>query len=726
VVGLSGFTAGAIAADAATSPTPAPAPAVSGSWGPDLVAYSNGVICHTPTATTPLVAWSVQNVTGPAFALDPILGPAAGQIGSTTEPSSGSALQRPVSPGSDGLTAAQISTVAYLLASHGGDMQPNVVGEVAATVASVRSPNPTAAACLAQHASGLDPATATGLWTTATRLAGPYTVTLRSGTRLLTLGQPAALTATVTAASGAPVPGMTVTFTAGAPAAGSATVQSITGADGAATAPLTVPMRSTAATVTATATVTAPVGLAAVESPGRVTVVTPAAPQTFTGHVTSPVDMTANPTVTPTLSRTLLLPGDDITAGLTVTGLHGHDGTATLAVLGPLPFRSHTGCATYTDRDWRTAPAGERTSVAGATAPVSGDGPYTRLPVTFAAAGCYTVTGTVTTSNAVPNVTRTTHYAAAGQTVTVAPITVTAAATGHGVAVAGRPAAIVTATGPTPVTVTHASGQLLGPLQPSYGTCPHTGWNTAPTVSAMTAAVNRPGSTVAISADTAVHAIGCYAYTLHATVHLPGLGDVAVASTPGQSGNTVLLIAATAQVVNLSDQGAATGGSVTTTVTVSGTLTLPGTLHIQLRHLPYNDQGCLDRDWTRATAAPAQGTDPSVTTHGDGDYVLTTPPLPGDGCWAPVPVLTLTGNRAITIVGAPPSHEMVAITGLGTSNAAIAAQRPVSDRYAAVRLILAILAFLIFLGVAVTATVVHACHDNARLNASPDAAGWFR
>ena len=238
----------------------------------------------------------------------------------------------------------------------------------------------------------------------------------------------------------------------------------------------------------------------------------------------------------------------------------------------------------------------------------------------------------------------------------------------------------------------------------------------------MTAAAGRSGNSVLVTAETPVRAIGCYAYTLHASVHLPGLGDIPVATTAGQTGNTLLLIGATAEAVDLSDNATTTGGSVTTTVTVSGTLTLPGTLRIQLRHLPYTDLGCLNRDWAHATVTPTRDADPSVATHGDGDYTITTPPLPGAGCWAPVPVLTLTGNPAITVVGAPVADSMVAITGLGTPPAAIAAPRSSSDRHAHVRLVLAVLAFLIILAVAIAVTVIHARRDNARLSATPTAA----
>ena len=236
LVGMSGFTATVIATDTVASSAPAPAPAVAGTWGPDAVPYRNGVVCHTATATT---RWS----RGPSRTLPALRSrwarssvPPPGRPAAPTNrrPATRSSIRSaPAATDSPPLRSAPWHTCA---AMHGSDTQPDVVGDVAAAVGEPALPKPDGASLPRPARQRAGPGHRGGAvddcHPTGRAVHGAPDIRAAAADP-----RPARhLTATVTAASGAPVPGMSVTLsTVGAP------VQSITGADGAVTAPLTVP-----------------------------------------------------------------------------------------------------------------------------------------------------------------------------------------------------------------------------------------------------------------------------------------------------------------------------------------------------------------------------------------------------------------------------------------------------------------------------------------------------
>ena len=73
--------------------------------------------------------------------------------------------------------------------------------------------------------------------------------------------------------------------------------------------------------------------------PGAVSLVAAGSDATVADTVRVPVDTTADPQLTTTVDRSLVLPDTVVRPTISVTGLRGHSGTARLLVRGPLPLQ---------------------------------------------------------------------------------------------------------------------------------------------------------------------------------------------------------------------------------------------------------------------------------------------------------------------------------------------------------------------------------------------------
>ena len=101
-------------------------------------------------------------------------------------------------------------------------------------------------------------------------------------------------------------------------------------------------------------------------------------------------------------------------------------------------------------------------------------------------------------------------------------------------------------------------------------------------------------------------------------------------------------------------------------MTVSGSFTQSGTLHLQLLHLPYDWRGCFARDWSHATVVATLEA-PAVPTAGDGTYTVPSPKVPTDGCWTVLPELELDANPGVHVAATTVTDPMLAFTGVDTS-----------------------------------------------------------
>ncbi len=548
--------------------------------------------------------------------------------------------------------------MAALLAQHGSSRDRVTAAEVAGAILAHTAPDATSAQCLAAQAGGTDGAAA--MWTDAARLAGPYTLRLHLPSGKLVMGTAAPLSAIVTSASGTPVPDVTVDFTTSESGAELATPSAVTNGQGVAADALTVQPGTTARTVHLDVRAQVPGSPVTMTAPDRVPLVAAGPTHTITRTAQAPVDTTADPQLHTAVDRLLVLPGTAVHPTISVSGMRGHTGTASLSVSGPLALDANHGCSTYAKGGTNPAPASAVAASAHPGIDVVGDGTVDARPLTLTRPGCYVLRSAIATSDAIPNV----HRQGDTTVVAVAPVHVTVAPAGRGVAVAGRLTATVSVTGAVPAHLTDVSATLVGPRASDGGSC---GGVHLPSNGTVLTATQTAGGLRLVSP--AVTRTGCYGYRLLATVHIPSLGSVPLAWS-GPISATTFVLAPTTAVTGLSASDVVAGGRLSATVTVSGTWTQPGALRLVLRHLPYNWRGCFGRDWTKASTSSATG--PLVPTHGDGTYRVQTPAVPSNGCWTVVPVLTLSRNKQISLTDTAPIDPMTAFTALHASASPVA------------------------------------------------------
>jgi hypothetical protein len=357
----------------------------------------------------------------------------------------------------------------------------------------------------------------------------------------------------------------------------------------------------------------------------------------------------------------VVLPGAVIVPTISVSGMRGHSGTATLTMSGPLSLDKNKSCNAYTGN----RPPSATASGADTTQPsidVTADGTVDAGALTLTRPGCYVLRSAIATSDAIPNVDR----QGDPTIVAVAPLHLTIAPAGLGVAVAGPLRATASVGGSVPAHLADVSATLVGPRPSDDGSCSGVPFPTGGT----TVTATQTARTVRLVSP-AVQTTGCYGFRVRATVQIPSLGSVPLAWSEPISATT-LVLAPTTAVTGLSASDVVAGGRLSATVAVSGTWTQPGALRLVLRHLPYNWRGCFGRDWTTARTSAAVG--PLTPTRGDGTYSVQTSRVPSNGCWTVVPVLTLSRNKQISLTNTAPVDPMTAFTA-SHSNAGPVAER---------------------------------------------------
>lgn len=632
---MSSALLGSLARAAPTAPT----------WGPNGVPYRSGVVCSDPHGSTALASWPSAATGAPAFALTPVT---AGPNGShAAVPAVDAASTAPYT----GASGPALSALLALAARHGSAGEN---ADLAAAVLHAGGLDAAADPCLAAGGAGASAGRADALWTEAGRLAGPYVLRLQVATSKLVLGRPAELTAQVTSASGAGVPGVEVEFDDPGPGADLGHASAVT--DGSGRAATTVTASSAAAVRAVQLVARARVPGTAVEmsAPGKVSLVAAGTPHTMIRTTHVPIDTTADPHLAVSVDHSVVLPGSTVRPSVSVTGMRGHAGSARLSIKGPLPLSADTGCRKYSGGT--PAPDGSATTTASSSATrfldVHGDGTVRSAPLTLARPGCYLLSTDITTSNAIPNV----HRAGGHQIVAVAPVHVSVDPGGHGVSALGRLTADVSVTGRIPAHLGDVQATLVGPARSNDGSCADAHF---PANGSTLAGTSRHDGTRLTS--TAVSKPGCYSFRVTGRVQIPSLGDVPLSSSGVVSAATLVITPSTS-VTGLSAGDVPSGGRVSATVTVSGTWTQPGAVRLELLHLPYDWHGCFDRDWTQATHVALDS--PAAPTSGDGTYHVRTAGISRSGCWTVVPVLTMSRNPAISVRDGAPVDPMTAFISL--------------------------------------------------------------
>jgi hypothetical protein len=649
-------------------------------WGPEAIPYRAGIVCTDTAGSSALVSWPNAATTAPGFALTPI----------TADPT-GTTVARPAvdTTSTAALNDRAASALAALLARHGDATSPAIAAEVAAAVLDRGAADPQTAQCLAAAGGGASAAAAGALWAEASRLAGPYTVRVTVDTPKLTLGRPALVSAVVTAASGAPVPGVGVSFDSDA---NLSRTGASTDAAGRATTHVLVPIGSAARAAHVAAHAAVPGTPVVISEAGAVSLVAAGATDTVGDATNVPVDTTADPQLTINVDRALVLPGTDVRPSVAVTGLRGHTGTVRLVVRGPVPLQQDGHCPNASSRQPQSVPVVNTPAVA-----VRGDGSYRTGLLRMTRPGCYELKSEVATTDAIPNVRRTT----GGQNITVVPVHVSVDPPGQGVNGTGPLSARVRVTG-LHAGLTDVNATLVGPTPPEDDSC--TGVTPHGTTTPMQATSSRDALTVTSPPLTT---IGCYGVHVSGTVSVPGLGSIPLAWSPPVSATT-FVVDPSATLAGISTSAVTSGEQLSASVTVSGSWTQPGQLTLQLRYLPYDWRGCLDRDWSGARTVGPVG--PATTTNGDGTYSVSSPAVPSVGCWKVVPTLTLTRNRAIS-VGTASDDPTTAFIGLPSHAAPTAQRSPLHADSGYARVVGAGIGMVLLLLVAFGATVSIARRD---------------
>ncbi len=618
-------------------------------WGPFQLPYRTGVVCTDDRGEVALASWPAAATSVPAFALRAVTaGPDGAHAASPAVDATGTA------PYDSPLAA----TLAALLTRHGTSRDQVTTAEVAGAIIAHTAPDTATDRCLAAQPGGTTGAAV--LWAAAVRLAGPYTVRLHLPTAKLVMGTAAPLSATVTSASGTPVPGVMVSFATAEPGADFASVGGLTNDRGVAADSLTVQPGTTAQTVRIEVRAKVPGAPVTMTAPARVPLVAAGPTHTIIRTALAPVDTTADPQLHTAVDRALVLPGTAIQPTIAVSGMRGHSGTATLSVSGPLSLDANHSCAAYADGATHSAPTSAVGAAAQPAVDVTGDATVDARPLTLTRPGCYVLHSAIATSDAIPDV----HRQGDTTVVAVAPVHVTVAPAGLGVALAGPLSATVSVTGAVPAHLTDVTAALVGPRASNDGSC--SGVQLPSNGTALTA--TQAGRGVRLVSP-AVTKTGCYGYRVLATVQIPSLGSVPLAWS-GPISATTLVLAPTTTVTGLSASDVVAGGRLSADVSVSGTWTQPGALRLVLKHLPYNWRGCFGRDWTNAGTSSVTG--PLLPTTGDGTYRVQTPVVPSDGCWTVVPVLTLSRNKQISLTDTAPIDPMTAFTALHPSASPVA------------------------------------------------------
>jgi hypothetical protein len=617
----------------------------SGTWGAAHSAYLDGLVCSAGIRTAPLAAWDF-GTGAPAFLTRPVTSDGVTDSAALPFASPGPQDVSPVLPGDLGFTtASDIATYARLLDRFGTGPAGQVAGVARAVMVHTATDAPDCAGT----------ADAAGLLDRAGAAAGPYSIAVTTTPRLVVPGTTATITATVTGGSGAPAPGIPVTFAAtgltldGRPA--------VTDPAGQAHVSVTTPTGSgSSGPFDVTASVRAPVGLVRISTttaptatdPGGATAeaIAPAAPETVAAHGSVAVDPSADPTITAGFDAGAVAVGHPVIPHAVVHGLRGHTGTVDLTVLGPVPPDAHGQCGAATFD--ASSPAAYTTD------PIAtvGDRTVNGTPWTPEQPGCYAARAAVTTVDAVPEVTATSKAAGAALAVIAATLTL---APPHPVVGAG-PATVVATAARVGDAGHRLWARLDGPVTPGAGgSCATVGWSGA-TRSARIDAV-ATGTQPATLQSAPMSTPGCYRWIATLLVDLDSTTVPVDAVSPG-----VLLVRP--QLAVTSDRTwTVSPGAVAAHVSVTGTYGRPVHVSVQLRYAARPDTGCRAATWNQAPLS-RPGTAYAVSAVGL-PVAVESGPTSRTGCYLPVATLVLDANPAVTVTSTPAPADNAVLAGLG-------------------------------------------------------------
>ncbi|MGN6606160.1 MAG: hypothetical protein ACTHMS_04010 [Jatrophihabitans sp.] len=624
----------------------APAFAAGGTWGVAKASYTDGVVCTQGQVTSPLASWDFGDG-APDFITTAVSSDGTTDSAQLPQASVAGRGVAPLAPGELGFaSAADIATYAALLSQHAGDR--------AATVARAvldRTDPGGAPSCV-------DPGTASALVAQAAAAAGPYRLKLSSSTRRAVPGTTYRLTVQVTGAGG-PAAGVDVTLDAGSDIFGGAARTTVTtGGDGSAAVDYAVPS-GTVPSIDVRATASVAVGLEVVTAPpGTVGAIFADPPQDFTADTVVAVDQRADPHLAVASSSQAGVVQSPVRLSLDVTGMRGHSGQASVQVTGPTRLRGNALCpqpaappAAGPSAAPQVATAAGPVAFTSAELDVTGDGTVDAGTWTPTQAGCYAVTATITTTDAVPQAT-----ARAPATALTVLDTVSSFSAGRDVIGPGPLGGRLTLARSHSLSGT-ATITVRGPATPPSGDCSAVDWSSKPPRTVVSARVGGDRAYQVTSA--ALTDTGCYQLGGAVALDLPG-GTHAQVPIALAGSQVVYVLRPTLQ-VSADRTWTETPTGVPAHVTVSGTYGQGGTVQVALVRAPVGADGCAGVSFARA---PAGAPGPASGFTGDGAVEVTSAPAPASGCYSLVPQLRMNGNPAVTAVGAAGAPDATVMAGV--------------------------------------------------------------
>lgn len=341
--------------------------------------------------------------------------------------------------------------------------------------------------------------------------------------------------------------------------------------------------------------------------------------------------LTATPNLSTAVSNAAVTPGTTFSDSVNVTGTENGTGSDAWKLVGPVAPELGS-CSSL---DWSGA-----ATVDSGTITVSADGTYNTPTDAPTAPGCYSYVDTLTGSSwHQVNV-------AAGtlaETVLVATPSITTAISSAATTTGDSVTDAMTVTN-TQGQVGQIDWQLLGPVAPgSDGTCATADWTGAKTADSGTVVVFGDG--VYTTSATQLTTLGCYGYA----ATLSGANFGGTSTSPAGS---------TDEVVNVTDQSLSTqvssasvenGGSVSDSVTVTGTGGRAGEIDWRLLGpvAAGADGTCVTATWSGAPTVDSG----KISISADGTYKTGTTQLTSAGCYGYT--ATLAGSAYASGVTSP-------------------------------------------------------------------------
>jgi len=632
----------------------APVP-VGPTWGALDSPYVTGVICpgEKQGSSVALVSWDLGDGLAPAYLMDAISTDGKTDTGRV-----------PYSTLKDFRKSTMVgdraSLTASLLRLGGNSRDPAAVGQLAELIAEQNGTG-LGQSCLHDKTGGMSLESASVLLGQAIDQAGPYSVTVSADQPLIKTGGTTDVRARVTSAKGSPVPGVPVAFTSRSKDVSLDLATATTDAQGIAAVPIQLDS-AVEASVAVTARATLADSATLVTAKDALDAVVLAPPKQVEGVGVVRISTKADPVLSTGATENVLPANRPVTPRVWISGMNGHSGNVTINVYGPMGLPRGGLCTEISSSQWADAIKKDAGKLNGgaSTVSVTGDGLYSAIPFTPSAPGCFTVLASITTSDASPNVTRKSDFATGSASISITDTTVAGTLDHKGVILPGSPVKLTVAVAKSHGWSATVNAALAGPIKAPVTGCSSANYASAKKVWSSTLPLTEPKATLETGTFTK---LGCYKLDASITFDVGTGTSVTWPLTPPSDVTAALVVKPLLLEAFANTTNTVSPEPASESVFVTGSAGLPAKLTVEMWQAAYDDAGCAQVDWTKATKVSIGK---PTATAGDGWYRADSGATASSGCYSMVPVLTLDANPAATtrkrvgerysqvVVGPPP------------------------------------------------------------------------